>query len=55
MTDPEARVYAVGHYALIACAVLMIGTGCFLAIYNDLHPHPAFTLDPCYGPKGAKP
>ena len=47
------EVGGTGQARIRAAKVLMVGAGAFVAVWEEVHPRPAFTQEPCYGPKGA--
>ena len=47
MTTTEHRVYATGHYSLIAMAWVLLAFFIWVGVQNELHPAPL--LPPCSG------
>lgn len=52
MTERELKVYAVGHYSMIALAFAFAAVICFQVVNNELHP--ANLIPACPVPKEGK-
>lgn len=49
MPDIEKRVYAVGHYSMIAMSWVILAFFLYIGVMNELHPAPL--IEACPVPK----
>lgn len=46
MTDSERKVYAVGHFSMIAMSWVLLGFFVYIGVMNELHPAPVLEACP---------